>query len=78
MRRVKFELFSTAFSSFIVLRYEAFIFGYARNIKGTFKTLLNIYNGDFPNSVNGLKPFATHTNSSIILVCQGSEWATEK
>ena len=37
----------------------------------------NIYDGAFAKLVNGLKPLAINTNSSIIDVYQGSESATE-
>ena len=77
MQTAKFELLSIGLSSFIVLRFQAFIFDNVRNTRGTFKILLNIYGRAFGKLGNGLKPLAIKINSSIIDVYQGSECSTD-
>ena len=77
MQTAKFELLSIGLSSFIVLRFQAFIFDNVRNTRATFKILLNIDDGAFGKLVNDLKPLSVEINSLIIDVYQESECSTD-
>ena len=58
-------------------RFQEFIFDNAKNTRGTFNILLNIWDGVFAKLVNGLKPLAINMNSSAIDLYQGYECVTE-